>query len=107
MNNFNYESPIIMEIQKVSQDITDQRENKILAVIQEEIGIKIDKPRLMAALAFDKTECEKSWKNGYDSGYEDATNDILADILPIFGLDISNFKKDDKKEGKEDNEGLL
>ena len=33
-------------------------------------------------------------KNGYDSGYEDASNDLLKDILPLFGLDISQFKKD-------------
>lgn len=35
-------------------------------------------------------------KNGYDSGYEDASNDLLNDILPLFGLDISQFKKDDE-----------
>lgn len=52
----------------------------------------------MAIYALEQKKENEVWKLGYDSGYEDAENDILADILPIFGLDLSNFKKDDKKE---------
>ena len=100
MNDFNYESPIELIVKDVTNKITEQRDQELLAIISEELGVKIDKPRLLAALKFDKTECEKFWKLGYDSGYEDAENDILADILPIFGLDLSNFKKDDKKEDR-------
>lgn len=93
MNNFNYESPIELMVKDITNKITEQREQGLLAILSEELDVKIDKPRLLAALRFDKTECEKFWKLGYDSGYEDAQNDILADILPIFGLDISQFKK--------------
>jgi len=98
MSQEGYESPIRVITKEIHNEITEKREDTIVGIISEEIGVEVDKKRLLAALNFDRTQYQEAYKKGYDSGYEDAENDILADILPIFGLDLSNFKKDDKKE---------
>ena len=74
----------------------DQLENNIRAIL--ETNFSGFKDEIIAAalksimiLILDMSEVRK---NGYDSGYEDASNDLLKDILPLFGLDISQFKKD-------------
>lgn len=93
-----YESPISFEIKELLEkrvdEIMEKREDFIVNTISEQIGIKIDKSRLIAALNFDKSQYQEAYENGYNSGYEDAQNDLLNDILPLFGLDISQFKGD-------------
>ena len=74
----------------------DQLENNIRAILETNFsGFKdeiIDAAlKSIMILIMDTSEVRK---NGYDSGYEDASNDLLKDILPLFGLDISQFKKD-------------
>ena len=59
-----YESPISMEIRKVTEKIAEERDNQILAAIQEECQIKIDKFELMRALNYDRDQ--------YKKGFEDA-----------------------------------
>ena len=63
-----YESPISMEFQnfteKIVKEIVKERDNQILADIQEECQIKIDKFELMRALNYDRDQ--------YKKGFEDA-----------------------------------
>ena len=59
-----YEPPVMPEIRKISQKISEDQDAQILATIQEECQIKINKFELMRALAYDRDQ--------YRKGFEDA-----------------------------------
>lgn len=76
----------------------DQLENNIRGILETYFSGfkgKVIDAALKSIMLLIKDESEVR-KNGYDSGYEDASNDLLCDILPLFGLDISQFKKSEK-----------
>lgn len=72
-----YENPITGYIRQFSQQIMEQRENAIVAQINEQIGVNVDKNELIRALNYDRNQ----FNEGYRKGYRDAAerrNDTTA-----------------------------
>lgn len=61
-----YESPINL----IMKDIQTKTENEITTMIQG-IGIDINKEELIRALAYDRRQYEKGYRDGHDKGYEE------------------------------------
>lgn len=57
-----YESPIVMEIRNVAEKISEDRENQILATIQEECQLNINKQELIRALNYDRDQYKKGFE---------------------------------------------
>ena len=49
-----YESPVTLQIRKIAEQIEEQRENQITAVVSEQMAVNIDKDELKRALAYDR-----------------------------------------------------
>lgn len=60
-----YESPITGYIRQFSQQITEQRENAIVAQINEQIGVNVDKNELIRALNYDRNQFDEGYRKGY------------------------------------------
>ena len=72
-----YESPITGYISQISHQIIEQRDNAVVAQINEQIGVNVDKNELIRALNYDRNQ----FNEGYRKGYRDATerrNDTSA-----------------------------
>ena len=62
-----YESPINVYT-KVANKVTELKEDYICAQVCEQLGVSVDKDRLMRALLFDRYQ--------YDRGYRDALQEL-------------------------------
>ena len=72
-----YESPILGAIYQMVNNIQEQRDNAVVAQINEQIGVNVDKNELIRALNYDRNQ----FNEGYRKGYRDATerrNDTAA-----------------------------
>ena len=100
MSEFNgYESPIEMAVRKVSNDIREERDNAIIARISEEMAINIDKEELFKALAYDRDQYNKGYRDGeiagYAMGYKDALEKVSKRVRELFWPE----KAEDKDNG--------
>ena len=73
-----YESPIEIISQQIDDminKVAEERENKIVANICEQIHVNVDKEELLKALAYDR--------NQYNKGYDDARR-IFSASVPLY-----------------------
>ena len=73
-----YKSPITV-LESFMDDIMEQREGKIVAIVQSKIDVDVDKDELVRALQYDRDQ--------YNAGYKDGKSDAMrwvcaADELP-------------------------
>ena len=69
-----WESPIEMSYREISRQY-EEAEDRMVWNSLHEIGINIDKERLIAVIEGDK----KSYEDGYRKGYEDGMRDALEE----------------------------
>lgn len=83
-----YESPVMLYVQQIAQEITERRENEIVSTISERMGVSIDKTELERALNYDRDQ----YREGFQAGYERALFDIRLQIGQAVGIlnDILN-----------------
>ena len=70
----NWESPITLDVQKLAEQIVEDRENKIMYTINEEIGIKLNKDQLYLAINNSREFYQKGYKDGYSRAKKDLIN---------------------------------
>lgn len=90
-----YESPITTYIEQISNEITERRENELVGVISERLGVEINKDELAKALTFDRNQ----YSEGFRAGYERALFDIRLQLGQAVG--ILNGLLNQNEEGKE------
>ena len=89
MSEFNgYESPIEIAVKKTVNDIMEERDNAIIAKISEEMAININKEELFKALAYDRDQYNKGYRDGeiagYAMGYKDALEKVAKRVRELF-----------------------
>lgn len=91
-----YESPVMLYVQQIAQEITERRENEIVSTISEKMGVSIDKTELERALNYDRDQ----YREGFQAGYERALFDIRLQIGQALGIltDIYNQATGGKEE---------
>lgn len=65
-----YESPIEIitrQMDGIAHQITEQRDNQIMATIREQYAVNVDKGELMRALAYDRDQYNKGYRDGYEA----------------------------------------
>lgn len=75
-----YESPV--KLHKITDDMLVEfgrkLEEDIVATINSQIGIEVNKEQLMHALKYDRDQYQKGYddghRDGYQEGYDDAIN---------------------------------
>lgn len=67
-----YKSPISI-YETAMQTIMEQRENAILAKVQDAFGVQVDKEELIRALRYDR--------NQYEAGYKDGLADAKEELV--------------------------
>lgn len=65
-----YESPITGYISQLSRQIIEQRESAVVAQINEQIGVNVDKTELIRALNYDRNQFNEGYKKGYRDAQE-------------------------------------
>ena len=71
---YNYENPVVLMARDIQNRLVEDEENKITCVIEQEIGVKVDKEHLIKALQFD----EYQYKKGFFDGQKAAQNKWIA-----------------------------
>lgn len=62
-----YEPPIeIMIKDKILTDIGEKTDNAIMLEITQQFGVNVNKEELFRALAYDRGQYDKGYKDGYD-----------------------------------------
>lgn len=79
-----YESPISI-IETVVQSIIEQRENTIVAKVQDAIDVQVDKGELLRALQYDRGQYDKGYKDG-----ERGAREFAEDVVYQFGYYCQN-----------------
>lgn len=59
-----YESPITIVEQGIHTTISEKRDDYILATIKEKLGCEVNKEELIKALAYDRNQYEKGFRDG-------------------------------------------
>ena len=67
-----YQSPISI-YETAMQTIMEQRENAIVAKVQDAFGVHVDKAELIRALKYDRGQ--------YEAGYRDGKADAMAELV--------------------------
>lgn len=70
-----YESPIRM----IVGEMETKMEADTMSVIQR-YGIDVDKEELIKALAYDRGQYDKGYRDGYEKGYQQAKEDLIEKI---------------------------
>ena len=66
-----YENPINLIVDDINNRLVEERENKMMYEIQQQMHIDIDKDELIRALKYDRHQ--------YEQGYYDGTHVVLTD----------------------------
>ncbi len=61
-----YESPITIVRQELNTAISEQRDDYILATIEEKLECEVNKEELIKALAYDRNQYDKGFRDGYN-----------------------------------------
>ena len=103
-----YESPIEVYIRHVSEEITESRENAIMAQITEQIGVNVDKDELARALNYDRNQYNEGYRKGYFAAqeiyeetwtpvtYRPMTPEEVKKFAEKWGLDVDSLSDDEK-----------
>lgn len=59
-----YENPINLIVNDINNRFVEERENKIMCEIQQQMHIDIDKDELVRALQYDRQQYEKGYLDG-------------------------------------------
>lgn len=59
-----YESPIELMMKQVEERIVEQRENEVVAAVNQAFGVNVDKAELIKALNYDRNQYEKGYSDG-------------------------------------------
>ena len=59
-----YEPPIAIIRQELHTTISEKRDDHILATIKEKLGCEVNKEELIKALAYDRNQYEKGFRDG-------------------------------------------
>lgn len=73
-----YKSPIELVVNQVQNLMLEQQENQVFQAIQK-TGVIVDKEELQKALKYDREQ----YQNGYNDGYTDGANAMLAKLNAI------------------------
>ena len=60
-----YESPITIVTQQSHNTISKQFDDYILTTVEAELGCEVDKEELIKALAYDRNQYDKGFRDGY------------------------------------------
>lgn len=71
-----YQSPITKLIGEITSEIIRNEENKLIAVVNQQVGYRIDREELIKALQYDRDQ--------YRKGFNDAKRQILDKIYEMF-----------------------
>lgn len=69
-----YESPISLKIQEIATKISEERDNRIIAEISEQMGVNVDKYELARALAYDRDQ----YRKGFEAAWLAREKDVMT-----------------------------
>lgn len=77
-----YNSPITIfeKIDNIINSIEEQRENAIVAKIQETLAIDVDKDELVRALNYDRGQYDRGYQDGHRNGVAVGRQQILDEL---------------------------
>lgn len=88
-----YESPIKLTFEDTLQDalidLADKRRDAIISeeekaiMTQVRMYVDVEKDELIKALAYDRGQYEKGYKDGYDKGVEDGVNKMFEKMKEL------------------------
>ena len=73
-----YENPINLIVNDINNRLVEERENKIMYEIQQQMHIDIDKDELIRALQYDRHQYEQGY---YDGSHMVMTEENLVDWM--------------------------
>ena len=84
-----YESPIKVSFEdRLKESLINEEEKAIIGEVR--MFVDVDKDELVKALAYDRGQYEKGYKDGYDKGVEDGVNKMfekMKELLAERGAD--------------------
>ena len=92
-----YESPINAIVNEICSDI-QKKEDKYIMECVRDVGINVNKHELVKALAYDRHQYDK----GYKDGYNDGINKVSEDFKKVIEIVFSNVFPEDKEDELED-----
>jgi len=96
-----YESPITLALQEIANKITEERENRIIVEISEQMGVKVDKHELARALAYDRDQ----YRNGFEAAWLAREKDVMT-WIPIKMRDLTEEEQKKLEEEYDGTEGI-
>jgi hypothetical protein len=94
-----YESPVdICCTDYVAKQIESDRDDAVMLEITEQYGVNVDKYELTRALAYDRGQYDKGYKDGYDEAIRQFT-DFLKEKFGLYlvakpGEEVADLLKD-------------
>jgi hypothetical protein len=85
-----YESPITLALQEIANKITEERDDRIVAEISEQMGVNVDKHELARALAYDRDQ----YRKGFEAAWLAREKDVMT-WIPIKTRDLTEKEKHD------------
>lgn len=83
----NYEFPISIFEQTPMMDMCDTMDGLIISAVRR-VGIDVNKEELVKAMAYDRGQYEKGYKDGYQAGTEDAMEQkVVCDNCQFYRTD--------------------
>ena len=74
-----YESPIKVSFEdRLKESLLNEEEKAIMGEVR--MFVDVNKDELVKALAYDRGQYEKGYKDGYDKGVEDGANSMLEKL---------------------------
>lgn len=73
-----YESPITLALREIANKITEERDDRIVAEISEQMGVNVDKHELARALAYDRDQ----YRKGFEAAWLAREKDVMT-WIPI------------------------
>lgn len=84
-----YESPITVSFEdRLKESLINEEEKAIMGEVR--MYVNVNKDELVKALAYDRGQYEKGYKDGYDKGVEDGVNkmvETMKELLAERGAD--------------------
>ena len=77
-----YESPIEVMTRQLSEKIIEDRENRIMLQVNEQLGVNVDKEELIKALKYDRRQFDAGYMTGYKAGCREYKRSF-GDWIPV------------------------
>ena len=88
-----YESPITLAFQELANKIKEERDDRIIAEISEQIGVNVDKHELARALAYDRDQYGKGFEAAWLAREKDMRRWIPIKTRPLTDEELKSLSQ--------------